>query len=201
MGEERGIPRAKRPTRRGARSSRSDAELLRLTDTEPEAFGELYRRHIGAVVRFFARRTADAEVTAELAAETFAVALETRDRYDPSLGTPIAWIFGIARNLLRQYWRHRSVDDRARRRLGVESEIDRESIDELERIIARLDAAPMLPLLDSLPRRQGDAVRLRVLDHASYAHIGLVLGTSPDNARLLVHRGLRSLSRQLGEAT
>ena len=201
MGEEWGVSRAERPLRRRTRSARSDAELLGLTDTDPEAFGELYRRHIGAVVSFFARRTADPEVTAELAAETFAVALETRDRFDPARGTPIAWIFGIARNLLRQYWRHRNVDDRARRRLGVRTEVDRESVDELERVIARLDAAPMLPLLDALPRRQGDAVRLRVLDHASYAHIGIVLGTSADNARLLVHRGLRSLARQLGEAT
>lgn len=201
MGEESGVPGAQRPNRRRGPTARSDAELLAATDHEPEAFGELYRRHIGAVVSFFGRRTADPEVTAELAAETFAVALETRDRFDPSRGTPIAWIFGIARNLLRQYWRHRSVDDRARQRLGVRTEVDRESVDELERVIARIDAAPMLPLLDSLPRRQGDAVRLRILDHATYAHIGIVLGTSADNARLLVHRGLRSLGRQLGEAS
>lgn len=201
MGDERGVRRGESPFGERAGSARSDAELIRLTDTEPEAFGELYRRHIGAVVSFFARRTADAEMTAELAAETFAVALETRARFDPARGTPVAWIFGIARNLLRQYWRHRSVDDRARRRVGIQTEVDRVSIDELDRVIARLDAAPILTLLDSLPSRQGDAVRLRILDHASYAHIGIVLGTTADNARLLVHRGLRSLARRLGEET
>ena len=201
MSEEPGIHRAERPLRGRARSARSDVELIRLTDTEPEAFGELYRRHISAVVTYFARRTADAEVTAELAAETFAVALETRHRFDPARGKPVSWIFGIARNLLRQYWRHRSVDDRARRRAGIEGEVDRVSIDELDRVISRLDAAPILPLLDSLPGRQADAVRLRILDHASYAHIGIVLGTTADNARLLVHRGLRTLGRRLGEAT
>ncbi len=143
MGEEWGVSRAERPLRRRTRSARSDAELLGLTDTDPEAFGDL--RIGGAACE--------------------------------------------------------EAHDRARRRLGVRTEVDRESVDELERVIARLDAAPMLPLLDALPRRQGDAVRLRVLDHASYAHIGIVLGTSADNARLLVHRGLRSLARQLGEAT
>lgn len=182
---------------RGARPARSDAELLACTDTDPEAFAELYRRHIGAVVAFFGRRTADAEATAELAAETFAVALETRDRFDPARGTPIAWIFGIARNLLRQYWRHRSVDDRARRRLGIATEVDRITIDELDRVVSRIDTGPILPLLDTLPSRQGLAVRLRVLDHATYPHIGIALGTSADNARLLVHRGLRTLEHRL----
>ncbi|MEO1063651.1 MAG: sigma-70 family RNA polymerase sigma factor [Actinomycetota bacterium] len=200
MGDLRG----RRIAGRGGRSAghaRSDAELVVASHHDPEAFGELYRRHIGEVVTFFARRTADAEVTAELAAETFAVALETRDRFDPARGTPIAWIFGIARNLLRQYWRHRNVDDRARRRLGIATEVDRVSIDELDRVISRIDAGPILPLLDTLPSRQGLAVRLRVLDHATYSHIGIALGTNADNARLLVHRGLRALQQRLGEDT
>ncbi|MEM9714512.1 MAG: sigma-70 family RNA polymerase sigma factor [Actinomycetota bacterium] len=200
MGEERAARhRSEGVGRRLA--ARSDAELLALTDHEPEAFGELYRRHAPAVVTFFARRTVDGEVTAELTAETFAVALETRHRFDATRGVPAAWIFGIARNLLRQHWRHRNVDERARRRLGITTEVDRASIDELDRLISRLDAGPILPLLDRLPQRQGEAVRLRVLDHASYSHIAIVLGTSADNARLLVHRGLRSLRRDIGDAT
>jgi hypothetical protein len=39
----------------GSVHSRSDAELVAATPADPEAFGELYRRHERTVVAFFLR--------------------------------------------------------------------------------------------------------------------------------------------------
>jgi hypothetical protein len=49
---------------------RSDDDLLAATRAEPEAFAVFYRRHVAALLAYFARRTRDAELAADLTAET-----------------------------------------------------------------------------------------------------------------------------------
>ena len=51
-------------------SSRSDQDLLGATDAL--SFEEFYLRHVNTVLGYFARRTGDAELAADLASETFA---------------------------------------------------------------------------------------------------------------------------------
>ena len=60
---------------------RSDGELVLRSREEPEAFAELYDRHAEDLLRYFARRTLDPDVAAELTAETFAEAFASRYRY------------------------------------------------------------------------------------------------------------------------
>src|SRR3954452_21866183 len=63
---------------------RTDTELLCAPDTR--SFELFYRRHFEAVLGFFARRTRDAELSADLTAETFAAALAGRRRFRPDSG-------------------------------------------------------------------------------------------------------------------
>jgi hypothetical protein len=76
---------------------RSDDDLLAATRVEPEAFAVFYRRHVEALLAYFARRTRDAELAADLTAETFSAALGGAHRHRPEKGPAIAWLYGIAR--------------------------------------------------------------------------------------------------------
>ena len=67
---------------------------------------------------YFARRTRDAELAADLTAETFAAALDGAHRHRPDKGPAVAWLYGIARRKLAHAARKGAVEDRARRRLG-----------------------------------------------------------------------------------
>ena len=81
----------------------------------PQAFGEFYARHERAVFRYFYRRVVDAEVAADLTAECFAAALLSGHRFRADEGSPaVAWLFGIARNVLRRSAEQRRVESRAR---------------------------------------------------------------------------------------
>ena len=57
------------------------------------------------------RRTRNAELAADLTAETFAAALVARARFDPGRGSASAWLYGIALNKLAR------VERRAKERL------------------------------------------------------------------------------------
>lgn len=85
---------------------------------DPDAFEAFYREHLGVVRRFVARRVGDVEQAADLTADVFVKAIESADRYDPSLGPPGAWLIGIARHVvaahLRDAVRHAAADRRVR---------------------------------------------------------------------------------------
>ena len=98
---------------------RSDDDLLAATRSEPEAFAVFYRRHVGPLLAYFASRTRDAELAADLTAETFAAALAGAHRHRPERGPAAAWLYGIARRQLSYATRKGAVEDRARRPLGA----------------------------------------------------------------------------------
>ena len=170
----------------------TDDELVLATPSDPEAFGMLYARHERAICGFFHRRTRDAELAADLTAETFAAALLAAPRFRAREGTPaIAWLFGIARHVLLRSLERSRVEDRARRRLGMPAlEVSEAELDALERIHADDYVGR---LLDALPPDQAAAVRARILDDEPYAATAARLQVSQAVVRKRVSRGLERL--------
>lgn len=70
----------------------SDDELLEATSRGPAAFGVFYQRHEDAVLRWCLRRTGDAELAADLAAEVFAAALVSSRRFRVGGPPAEAWL-------------------------------------------------------------------------------------------------------------
>jgi RNA polymerase sigma-70 factor (ECF subfamily) len=174
---------------------KSDAQLIRDARNDPEAFGELYRRHAPAIHSWL-RARAPARIAVELTAETFAqAALGLRRFRDQAEGSAGPWLHGIARNLLRRYLERDRIETRARERLGVEIRTD----DEFERAEERAFAEHLRPELAvavaALPPGQRAAVQLRVVDELPYRVIARRLGCTELAARLRVLRALNTLAQ------
>lgn len=174
-------------------------EVLSGSVERPELFTEFYDRHARSVLAYFARRTLDADVASELAAETFAQAFASRTKFT-SAGPPAeAWLATIARRQLSHYWRRLRVADRARRRLGI-PRIALEDED-LERIEALIDfeavGRAVAAAFAELTEDQRAALRLRVIEGRSYAEAAARLSCSEEVVRARVSRGLRRLGERL----
>ncbi|MEJ7891461.1 MAG: RNA polymerase sigma factor [Solirubrobacteraceae bacterium] len=176
---------------------RSDEDLLFATPGEAAAFGVFYERHERAVGAYFMHHTRNAELAADLTAETFAAALIGARRFR---GTAAAttWLFGIAHNLLKRSYERRSVEDRARRQLGIELPLTNDVVEHFERLASDATARVML---EGLAPDQADAVRARVIDESSYADIAERLEVSESVIRQRVSRGLAALRSRGGKAT
>src|SRR5215211_6722074 len=161
-----------------------DDELL--ASLEPGSFAVFYRRHVEDLVAFFMRRTRNAELAADLAAETFAAALVARARFDPGRGNASAWLFGIALHKLARVERRAAAERRARRRLDMER-IELTDAD-IERIDALGSSVRAHVLLDRLSPEQRDAIRSHVIDDWPYGGIPRMLGTSATVGRTRIHR-------------
>ena len=183
--------------------TRTDAQLLAEAGRDPLAFREFYDRYATWVRSWFVRQTGSESAALDLTAETFAQAWHSCRRFrDMADGSGAPWLFGIARNLLRQYHKHNRIETAARERLGMPAAWakceDYEAVDE------RITAGSLAPLLRralrALPLEQRRALELRVIQQLDYDEVAGALGCSQNAARLRVSRALRALGLKLGGA-
>jgi RNA polymerase sigma factor (sigma-70 family) len=172
-------------------------------------FAEIYERHAGELLGFFARRTYDPEVAVDLLAETFAVAFKDRRQFHgDDRAAARAWLFGVARHRLALFFRRGRVERRVVARLGVERRaLTPTEYDRIEELASSRELREALSAeFDGLAVEQRDVLRLRVIEGLPYADVAAALGISEENARVRTSRALRTLRespglRDLKEAT
>jgi RNA polymerase sigma-70 factor (ECF subfamily) len=180
--------------------TRTDAQLLADAARDPLAFREFYDRYAAWVRSWFVRQTGSDSAALDLTAETFAQAWHASRRFrDLAGGSGAPWLFGIARNLLRQYHKHNRIETAARERLGIP--VAWAECEEYEAVDERITAGSLAPLLrravHALPLEQRRALELRVVQQLDYEEVAGALGCSQNAARLRVSRALRALGLKL----
>jgi len=140
-------------------ANRTDGEAIAASLSEPRAFGVVFERHFGAILRYLRRRLDDREAE-EATAQTFLVAFDERGRFDRERADARPWLFGIATNVAR---RHRRGEVRELRAIAALAADPAASNDGTE---ARLDAerlrGALARCLADLPAEECDVLYLLV---------------------------------------
>jgi RNA polymerase sigma-70 factor (ECF subfamily) len=183
--------------------TRTDAELLKAASEDPQAFREFYDRYAVWIRSWFVRHTGSDPASLDLTAETFAQAWHASRRFrDEADGSGAPWLFGIARNLLRQYHKHNRIESAARERMGLQASYA--ECEDYERVDERSEVKSLTPLLRhavrALPADQRRALELRIVHGLPYEAVAGRLGCSQNAARLRVSRALRALTTQMRSA-
>jgi RNA polymerase sigma-70 factor (ECF subfamily) len=173
------------------RPSVSDGDLLLCACRDPDAFAVFYLRYEALVAAYLMRQTRDAELAADLTAETFARALASARRFRDE-GPAAGWLLGIARNLFLESLRRGRAETSARERLGVAPLLLGDaSIERLEGLIDAAAAAPVLELaLSRLSPEERAAVTAIVLEEEPYSLVAKRLDLAEPTIRKRVSRGL-----------
>ncbi|MBC6456391.1 RNA polymerase sigma factor [Actinomadura sp. HBU206391] len=170
----------------------TDAELAARFRRDPESFTTVYDRYIQAIHRYVAGRL-DAQAAEDLAAETFCVAFDRRDRFDPERGNLRPWLFGIATILVARHRRKEARHYEALARMGAEPATDSHE----NRVVASVAAARMQPqlakALAALSQGERDVVLLVALGQLSYDEVGEALGIPPGTVGSRLNRARTKL--------
>ncbi|MFL5832981.1 MAG: RNA polymerase sigma factor [Solirubrobacterales bacterium] len=177
-------------------------EHIRLIATDPEVFEAFYRQHVDAIQGFVARRVGDRERAADLTAEIFLAAIGAAHRYRPRRGSPKAWLYGIAQNVVaidrRRMGREQARDERLRGSALLD-EGDATEID------ARIDAAGrqrhLYQAMERLSETERAVLELVAIDELSLTEAALAAGVRPVTARVRLHRARRKLRAELEAAS
>lgn len=166
--------------------------------SDPDAFEAFYREHLGFVRSFVARRVDDPHTAADLTADIVVAVIESAHRYQSGSGPAVAWLAGIARNVVAGHLRTQARELRAMSRIRGRALLDDASI---ERIAQRLDVErstrALYRSLDALPATQRDVVELVAVDGLSLAEAAAALGIAAGTARTRYHRARTRLQSEL----
>ncbi len=152
-------------------------------------FGAVYAEHVDGIYGFLARRVG-AELAEELTAQTFLEALAAHDRYDPDRGPIGPWLFGIAANHLRRYYRQ---EERALRaiaayagRAPLAGEDDEERVD--SRVVAEGRWPEIASALLAMGPGERDVLLLYAWTDLSYSAVAGVLDVPVGTVRSRLSR-------------
>lgn len=163
----------------------SDAEVLTAARLRPELMGTIFERHATAVHRYLAWRTGS-QAADDLLGEVFVAAVGARLRVAAhESGSALPWLYGIARNVVRNHLRSRPIIT------GWPSDggCDWTAVD------ARVDAlgrrVELRAVLAALTDDERDVLLLVAWDGLSPAEAGRALGISPEASRARLSRARR----------
>lgn len=174
-----------------------DLPLVRAAKADSRAFEPLYRRYLAPVYSYAFYHLRDHHDAEDITERAFLSALDALPAFEERGGTFRAWLFRIAHNALvnqiRTRSRHRTEPlDAIAQHAGPE--------DVHASVARREDARRVWRAVSSLPDERRRVVILRFVDELSSREIGEVLGRSEGAVRVLLHRALRDVARELGDA-
>ena len=165
-----------------------DARLAQQARTEPEAFAELYHRHLASVFRYHLAHTGNTKDAEDLTSQTFMAALEGIDSFRGT-GPYIAWLMGIASRKRLRYFR----GSRLEVPLDAALQIPTPSLPTDKAAFQRLQLDQILGALKHISSERAEALILCFFSELSFAEAGLVLGKSEAAVKMLISRGLQDL--------
>jgi RNA polymerase sigma-70 factor, ECF subfamily len=186
-------------------ADQTDRELLERARGDPLAFGALFERHFDAVFGYVVRRTRDWDVARDLTSEVFLKALKNAWRYRWK-GVPVsAWLFGIANNELRMYFRRRKRAPVSLDTLVAESGLA--PVDPRTIAVERQEAEAELECSEAftrvqvallrIPVKYQEAIVLRFFECKSVAEIAQILEKREGTVKSLLSRGVARLRKLL----
>jgi RNA polymerase sigma-70 factor (ECF subfamily) len=179
-----------------------DRSLVDAARADPARFDALYRKYVAQVYNFAVYELGDHHEAEDATERTFLSALAALPRFEErarvedgrDASTFRVWLFRIARNVVaerRRRWRRRPEAplDLA---LATPDPLD------VERAVVEREAATTAwRAVDRLTGDRRRAVILRFVHEMSTAEIAAVLERSEGAVRVLIHRGLRSVAKEL----
>ena len=169
-----------------------EAALVEAARGDPAAFTSLYRRYVTPVYRYLCQRVGSPAEAEDLTSQVFLAALESLPGYRQ--GVPFrAWLFGIARRKLADYYRLRwpqvSLEQVGNLPAAHEPPLARLARNEQLRGLAELVAG--------LQDAEQELLGLRFAAGLSFAEMARLLKRKESAVKMSLYRLLERLERQL----
>jgi RNA polymerase sigma factor (sigma-70 family) len=174
-----------------------------LQNHDPDAQAQLYERYGGDIHRYAARRTGDTELAQDLLVATLVDGARNIARFNPSISTLRAWLFGIAhRHIVRELRRRsRHKTPPASQQVSLDRAAEQATPGDMAAdTIERLDAQRQVGYLqENLSDAEMEVLLLRCVHQLSLAEIAHTIGRSERAVNSLLVRAKTKARNILSE--
>lgn len=164
---------------------------------EPINFAEIVRRFERPLVQYAAHITGDRERARDVVQDTFAeLQRSAREQQD---NAPAKWLFTVCRNRALNVCRK----ERRITYLGDEAVADRAGDESLpnEQLEEKEARGFLLQIVETLPSRQQEVLRLKFQSDLSYQEISEITKLSVSNVGVMIHNALKTLRQRYANAS
>ena len=174
----------------------NEKELLKCAQAfDMEALTAIYDTFSPAIYSYSQRLLGSASLSEECVAETFSRFLQALKKRRGPTHYLRAYLYRIAHNWVTDYYRRYQPDQPGEEEL----ELIKDDSDLQSQLENKLSKEDIRTALLRLPEQQRQVIILRYLEDLDHAEIAASLGKSVNSIKVIQHRAVRTLCRQLSE--
>jgi RNA polymerase sigma-70 factor (ECF subfamily) len=156
----------------------------------------VYTKELPRVYNFFLYKLGDKEFAQDLTATTLERAWKLRSKYRSAIAGISSWLFGIARNVLKEHLRkNRSGGQKLQGITSVEEMSAKIDVEEM--VQQQQEKVRLHKILLKLPDREQDLIALKYGAGLTNREIAQVTGLSESNVGSILHRTVNNIRAQL----
>lgn len=170
-----------------------DTDVLLAINSDADAFGRLYEKHVDQVYRHIYYRVGNPQDAEDLTAQVFLNGWKAVPRYK-NMGRPFqVWLLSIANNLVIDRYRDRALKNQVsieEKELIIKNDDTTDPVTSAER---NFENEKFRKALSQLPNKDREAILMRFVDGLEFSEIGKILDIKENPARVRLHRAVAAL--------
>ncbi len=178
--------------------------LIEQAKTDPLAFGIIFDRYYPKILAYTVRRTSSVVIAEEIVSETFIKAYKNLPKFRWRGISIEAWLFRIAVNELRMYFRRNAQTvslDELYQQEGFEPQADydlaAEALEAQEQLARHKQFVRAQELIRRLPIAYQDVLMLRFVERKKIGEIAQIVNKKEGTVKSMLSRGLARLRVEL----
>jgi RNA polymerase sigma-70 factor (ECF subfamily) len=176
-----------------------EAELVRRSQTDAQAFAALYEHYFPRVYRYVYFRVVDRATTDDLVSTIFLRVLERIGNYQEKRGEFSLWLFRIAHNAVVDHYRKNT-----RQTVVALEETNPELIDAApldQDVLRRIEAGEILTQVARLADREREIIGLKFGAGFGNKEIAMLVKLTENHVAVILYRAMNKLRQGLAEVS
>lgn len=171
--------------------------LVRVARQDRSAFELFYEQTSRRVYGLARRVLIDPDLSEDATQEVYLQVWNTAERFNPTLGSPMAWLMTLAhRRAVDKVRSEQSATDREARYGAATQSIDHDDV--VDTVTQRLEAQSVVDCLGTLTETQRESVRMAYYGGFTYREVAEKLGVAVPTIKSRIRDGLIRLKTCLG---
>ena len=156
----------------------------------------LMQEHSESLLRFLSSHTDNREDAEDLMQEIFASCYKAQERFDSSKCSEVAWLFIIAKNRLKNYYR----DKKKNVSLDAMEVEQKDPTDYMAQAVHLMHCREITAeVIKTLDERSQQIILLRFFEEKSHEEIAKILNLTTGNVRVIQSRALKQMEAYLNK--